>query len=39
VETVIVGGRILMENREFQTIDVDKVYFEVSKICERIGTR
>lgn len=39
VETVIVGGRILMENKEFQTIDVEKVYFEISKICERIGTR
>jgi len=39
VETVIVGGRILMENREFLTIDSEKVVFEVSKICERIGTR
>jgi len=39
VETVMVGGRLLMENREFLTIDSEKVYFEVSKICERIGTR
>lgn len=39
VETVMVGGRILMENREFLTIDKDKVIYEVNKICERIGTR
>jgi len=39
VETVIVGGRILMENREFLTIDAEKTIYEVSKICERIGTR
>jgi len=39
VETVIVNGRILMENREFLTIDSERVYHEVSKICERIGTR
>jgi len=38
-ETVIVNGRILMENREFLTIDADKVYAEASKICERIGTK
>jgi len=39
VETVMVEGRILMENKEFLTIDEDRVYHEVSKICERIGTR
>jgi 5-methylthioadenosine/S-adenosylhomocysteine deaminase len=39
VETVIVGGRILMENREFTTIDREKVIYEVNKVCERIGTR
>ena len=39
VETVMVGGKILMENREFLTIDSERVYHEVSKICERIGTR
>ncbi|MCL2078645.1 MAG: amidohydrolase [Oscillospiraceae bacterium] len=39
VETVMVDGRILMENREFLTIDSDRVYHEVSKICDRIGTR
>jgi len=39
VETVIVGGKILMENREFLTIDSDRVIYEVSKSCERIGTK
>ncbi|MCL2248759.1 MAG: amidohydrolase [Oscillospiraceae bacterium] len=39
VETVMVGGRLLMENKEFLTIDSERVYHEVSKICERIGTR
>jgi len=39
VETVMVAGKILMENREFLTIDADRVYHEVSKICDRIGTR
>ncbi len=39
VETVMVGGRILMENRQYTTIDRDKVVFEVNRICERIGTR
>ena len=39
VETVMVGGRILMENREFLTIDSERVYSEIDKICERIGTR
>jgi len=38
VETVIVGGKILMENREFLTIDREKVFHEISKICRRIGT-
>ncbi|MCL2221223.1 MAG: amidohydrolase [Oscillospiraceae bacterium] len=39
VETVMVGGRVIMENREFLTIDSERVYHEVSMICERIGTR
>ncbi|MCL2409457.1 MAG: amidohydrolase [Oscillospiraceae bacterium] len=39
VEAVIVGGKILMENREFANIDSARVVYEVNKICERIGTR
>ena len=38
VETVMVGGRILMENSEFLTIDSERVIYEISKVCERIGT-
>lgn len=38
-ETVIIGGEIVMQNREIKTIDADRVYYEVEKICERIGTR
>lgn len=38
-ETVIVGGKILMEDRRFLTVDREKVLFEVNKVCERIGTR
>ncbi len=36
VETVIVNGDILMENKEFKTIDTERVYFECEKIIERI---
>jgi len=39
VETVIVGGRVLMENKEFLTIDEGRVYSEIERICERIGVR
>ncbi len=39
VETVMVGGKILMENKRYTTIDRDRVLFEVNRICERIGTR
>ena len=39
VETVMVGGRILMDNKEFLTIDSERVYHEISKTCDRIGTR
>ncbi|NLM83276.1 MAG: amidohydrolase [Clostridiales bacterium] len=38
-ETVLVGGRILMENREFKTIDRDRVLYEVKRIVERIGLK
>jgi len=36
VETVIVGGVVLMENREFLTIDSGRVFYEANKICDRI---
>ena len=39
IETVIVSGKILMETKEFKTIDEDRVYFEINKICDRVGTK
>ncbi len=36
VDTVIVGGRVLMEKGEFLTIDAEKVMWNVSKISERL---
>jgi 5-methylthioadenosine/S-adenosylhomocysteine deaminase len=39
VETVIVGGNILMEDKRFTSLDEDRVVYEVNKVCERIGTR
>jgi len=39
VETVIVGGKVLVENGAFLTIDADRVLYEASKVCDRIGTR
>jgi 5-methylthioadenosine/S-adenosylhomocysteine deaminase len=39
VETVIVGGDILMEDKKFSCLDEDKIVYEVNKVCERIGTR
>lgn len=37
VETVIVNGKILMQNRKLTTINEQKVYNEVNKISKRIG--
>lgn len=36
VETVISGGEILMENKEFKKLDKERIYFECEKIVERI---
>ena len=36
VDTVIVGGEIIMENKQITTVDCDRVYFECEKIIERI---
>lgn len=35
VRTVIIGGRIVMEDRRIQTIDVDALYREVRDFCAR----
>ena len=36
VETVIIDGKIVMENKEFKTLDKEKIYYECQKIIERI---
>ena len=38
-ETVMVGGKLLMERGELLTIDKERVFAECERICERIGTR
>ena len=35
VETVIINGEIIMDNYDIKTIDVERVYFEVNRICEK----
>lgn len=36
VETVIINGKVVMEKKEFKTIDVEKIKYESKKIVERI---
>ena len=36
VDTVIVNGKILMENREVKTLDKEKIFFETEKTMNRI---
>jgi len=38
-ETVIVAGRICVENGKMVNVDVNEVYAKVEEICERLGTR
>ena len=37
VETVIIDGQIVMEHRELRTIDEERVYSEIRRICKRLG--
>lgn len=37
VETVIINGKIVMEHKELKTIDEEKVYYNINKICNRLG--
>ncbi|NLO48517.1 MAG: amidohydrolase [Clostridiales bacterium] len=39
VDTVLVNGKILLQNGACTTIDEERVYYEVEKICKRIGMR
>ena len=36
VESVMVAGRFLMNNRELLTIDKEKVYFEINRLVKRL---
>ncbi len=36
VQTVIINGEIVMENKEFKTLDKEKIYYECQKRIERI---
>ena len=36
VETVIIDGKITMENRKILTMDEEKIYAKVSEICKRL---
>lgn len=37
VDTVIVDGKILMENKELKTLDQEKIYYEVEKRSQKIA--
>jgi 5-methylthioadenosine/S-adenosylhomocysteine deaminase len=37
VDTVIIDGKITMENRKVLTMDEEKIYKEITRICERLG--
>ncbi|MCI9471669.1 MAG: amidohydrolase [Lachnospiraceae bacterium] len=37
VETVIIDGEITMENRKVLTLDEERIYKEISRICRRLG--
>lgn len=37
VETVLIDGELVLENREFQTIDAERVYFEAAQRAKRLG--
>ncbi len=37
VETVIINGDLVMENKEMLTVEEERVYYEVEKIADRLG--
>ncbi len=37
VDTVIIDGKVVLRHRELTTIDEERVRFEVTRICERLG--
>ncbi len=36
VDTVIIDGKIVMQGRQLKTIDEERVYYEIRKMCERL---
>ena len=36
-DTVIIDGKIVMQNRELKTIDEEQVYAQIRRMCERLG--
>ena len=36
-DTVIIDGKIVMQGRELKTIDEEKVYYEIRRMCSRLG--
>ena len=36
-DTVMIDGKIVMQNRELKTIDEEKVYAQIRQMCERLG--
>lgn len=39
VDTVIVNGKIIMENREIKTLDVEKIMFNVDRLAKNLISR
>ena len=39
IDTVIVNGKILMENKELKTLDEEKIFFEVEKRSHKIAKK
>lgn len=37
VETLMIDGRIVMEDRKVLTLDEERIYAEISRICKRLG--
>ena len=37
VQTVIIDGKITMEDRKVLTMDEEKIYYEITKTCKRLG--
>lgn len=36
VETVLINGKVVLENRGFKTIDIEKIYYEAQKVAKKV---